>query len=152
VNVQAGKLPQAVAMIEEAQAITTATGSAPMAYASLVLLGWRGQEGPAFGLIDAILQEATARGEGMATTRAEYAAALVHNGHGRYGQAFASAQRASEHEEPGVSSWVLPELIEAATRSGRADVAAAALERFSQSTQASGTDWALGWRPSHVLC
>jgi hypothetical protein len=64
VNIQAGKLHQAVAMIEEAQAITTATGSAPMAYAWLVLLGWRGQEEPAFGLIDAILQEATAPGRG----------------------------------------------------------------------------------------
>jgi hypothetical protein len=80
----------------------------------------------------------------MAITGAEYAAAVVHNGHGRYGRAFAAAQRAAQHEEPGVASWVLPELIEAAVRSGRTDVAAAALERFSQSTQASGTDWALG--------
>jgi DNA-binding CsgD family transcriptional regulator len=38
----------------------------------------------------------------------------------------------------------LPELIEAATRSGRPDRAAAALERLAETTSTSGTDWALG--------
>jgi hypothetical protein len=36
------------------------------------------------------------------------------------------------------------ELIEAAARSGKADLAADALARLSEITAASGTDWALG--------
>ena len=38
----------------------------------------------------------------------------------------------------------LVELIEAAVRVGRPDAAASALDRLSERTQASGTDWALG--------
>jgi hypothetical protein len=39
---------------------------------------------------------------------------------------------------------VLPELIEAATRSGRKELARDALEQLSEMTRAAGTDWALG--------
>src|SRR6266566_3621657 len=48
----------------------------------------------------------------------------------RYGRAFASAERSAQFEEPGVSSWVLPELIEAGVRTGRTAVAEAAVDRF----------------------
>jgi DNA-binding CsgD family transcriptional regulator len=40
--------------------------------------------------------------------------------------------------------WAAVELIEAASRTGRAADAADALERLSQTTRASGSDWALG--------
>jgi len=40
--------------------------------------------------------------------------------------------------------WALVELIEAGVRSGRFEEAAAALERLSACTQASGTNWAPG--------
>ena len=43
-----------------------------------------------------------------------------------------------------MSTLVLPELIEAAVRSGRAARAAAALDLLVETTRASGTDWALG--------
>jgi ATP/maltotriose-dependent transcriptional regulator MalT len=38
----------------------------------------------------------------------------------------------------------LPELVEAATRSGIIESAAGALERLTEGTQAAGTEWALG--------
>ena len=44
----------------------------------------------------------------------------------------------------GVATWGLVELIEAAARSGKPELAADALGRLSQTTAASGTDWALG--------
>jgi AAA ATPase domain len=144
IHVQGGRFRDAADVIEEATTISTAIGVAPVPYASLVLLGWRGDDATATGIIDAILPTATARGEGMAITGLEYAAALLHNGRGRYELAFTSAERSAQYEEPGVSSWVFPELIEAAVRTGRRAVAEAALERFSISTQAAGTDWALG--------
>jgi DNA-binding NarL/FixJ family response regulator len=43
-----------------------------------------------------------------------------------------------------IAVWALPELIEAAIRSGNADLAPAALERLVESTDASATDWGLG--------
>jgi hypothetical protein len=45
----------------------------------------------------------------------------------------------------GVEPWlVLSELVEAAARSGEPDEAAEALQRLAETTQAAGTDWALG--------
>ena len=41
-------------------------------------------------------------------------------------------------------TWALVELIEAAVRSGEPELAADALRRLSETTRASGTDWALG--------
>jgi DNA-binding CsgD family transcriptional regulator len=43
-----------------------------------------------------------------------------------------------------LSTWGLVELIEAASRSGKVDHAGQALEQLSQTTLASGGDWALG--------
>ena len=54
------------------------------------------------------------------------------------------AQRACEHEDVMAYGWALVELIEAGVRAGRPDEAAAALERLSERTRASGTEWALG--------
>ena len=43
-----------------------------------------------------------------------------------------------------LSVWSLPELVEAAARCGRIELAAAAVERLAERTQAAGTELALG--------
>ena len=51
-----------------------------------------------------------------------------------------------------VSLWALPELIEAAVRSGNADLAIEPMARLAESTQAGGTDFGLGIEArSHAL-
>ncbi|HEV2321735.1 MAG TPA: LuxR C-terminal-related transcriptional regulator, partial [Gammaproteobacteria bacterium] len=70
--------------------------------------------------------------------------ALLHNGHGYYGEALAAARQACEHEDVIFYGWALVELIEAAVRSGQPEEAAAALDRLCERTRASGTQWALG--------
>ena len=40
--------------------------------------------------------------------------------------------------------WALPELVEAAARTGKTEVAAGALEQLAETTQAGGTDFGLG--------
>jgi DNA-binding CsgD family transcriptional regulator len=69
---------------------------------------------------------------------------MRHNGHGRYGEALADARQACEHDDVMAYGRALVELIEAAARSGQSEEATAALDRLSERTQASGTEWALG--------
>jgi DNA-binding CsgD family transcriptional regulator len=144
VHVHAGEFAAASALIEEADAITQATGNAPLMYTSLVLAVWRGREAQALELIEAGVPDATARGEGRAIGLAEYATAVLYNGLGRYETALAAAQRGCEHDDLGLFAWALIELVEAGARSGRPEVAAAGLRRLGERTHASGTDWALG--------
>jgi DNA-binding CsgD family transcriptional regulator len=69
---------------------------------------------------------------------------VLYNSLGRYEEALAAAQRATEHEDLGVFGWALVELVEAGVRSGTREVAASAFDRLSERTHASATDWALG--------
>jgi DNA-binding CsgD family transcriptional regulator len=144
VHVHAGEFAAAAALIEEADAITAATGNAPLMYTSLVLAAWRGQEAQAVELIEASREDATRRGEGRAVTLAEYATAVLYNGLGRYQTALAAAQRACGHDDLGLFAWALIELVEAAARIREPELAADALEQLSERTRLSSTDWALG--------
>jgi DNA-binding CsgD family transcriptional regulator len=144
VHVHAGEFAAAAALIEEADAITEATGNAPLAYTSLVLAAWRGREAEALELIEASREDAAGRGEGRAITLAEYTTAVLYNGLGRYREALAAALRASEHDDLGLFGWALIELVEAAARDREPQLAAEALELLSERTGLTGTDWALG--------
>jgi DNA-binding CsgD family transcriptional regulator len=74
-----------------------------------------------------------------------WASALLYNGLGRYEEALVAAQEASENpHELLFSARALVELIEAAVRSGKRELAVDGLVRLSQITAASGTDCALG--------
>jgi DNA-binding CsgD family transcriptional regulator len=69
---------------------------------------------------------------------------VLYNGLGRYEKALAAAEQASEHPQELWSTFILPELIEAAVRTGRTARAAEALDLLVATTRAAGTDWALG--------
>jgi ATP/maltotriose-dependent transcriptional regulator MalT len=70
---------------------------------------------------------------------------LLCNGLGQYEDALAAAQEAARHQEEfAAPRWGLVELVEAAARSGASEQASDGLERLSETTRASGTDWALG--------
>jgi DNA-binding CsgD family transcriptional regulator len=78
-------------------------------------------------------------------TYARWTAAILYNGLGRYDEAREAALQASEDPSAMfVSMWALPELIEAAARSGNMPIAADALERLAETAQAGGTDFGLG--------
>jgi DNA-binding CsgD family transcriptional regulator len=139
----AGELVEAAELIAEAEAIVEATGGAQLPYAGVVLTGWRG-EPDAAEEIQARTAGAVAGGDGMALAAAAVATAVLNNGLGRYEEALQAAERAAANELLGVASWGAPELVEAAARSGRHDVAAAAFRRLCERTQASGTPLALG--------
>ncbi|MDX3234509.1 AAA family ATPase [Streptomyces sp. ME03-5709C] len=143
-HVHAGEFNTAQALIDEATAISQATGSAPMMYTPLLLAAWRGQESRVMELIEHHIREVGDRGEGRALGLAEHSTALLYNGLGRYDAALEAATRACRYEDLGFLGWTLFELIEAAARGGRPEAAATALERLTERTRASGTQWALG--------
>ena len=143
-HLHAGEFAATSALIEDADALTRSIGGAPLMYTKVLLAAWRGERTAAIDLIEAGLADATPRGEGRALTWAEYASALLHNGLGEYEAALAAALAACEHDDLGLVAWALIELVEAAARSDRPDIAAATVGRLAERTQASGTDWALG--------
>jgi DNA-binding CsgD family transcriptional regulator len=144
VDVHCGDFAAASALVNEADAITAAMGNPPLAYTSLILAAWRGQERRALRLFEQARQDARERGEGITLTTASYATAVLCNGLGRYDEALAAARDATEVDEVGLFGWSLVELIEAAARSGQPETAALALQRLAERTRSSGTDWALG--------
>ena len=94
--------------------------------------------------IEASEAAASARNEGVVLTFGEHARALLYNGLGQHAAALAPAQSASARDELMVSVWALPELVEAASRCGKGELAADAVERLAERTRAAGTDLALG--------
>jgi DNA-binding CsgD family transcriptional regulator len=121
------------------------TGSRIPPFTALLLAGLRGRQAEAVPLIDATIHAAESGGQHLVATVARWVAAMLYNGLGRYDEARDAARLAAD--DPSgiyVSMWALPELIEAAARSGDMPVAGAALERLAGTTQVSGTDWALG--------
>ena len=144
VHVHAGEFAAASALLEEADAITTATGYAPLGYGVLALAAWRGDEGPASSVIERCRRDATTRGDGRALGLIGYVTAVLNNGLGRYDAALAGAEAACEHEDLGFYGWSLVELIEAAARVGASEKASDALEELEARARAAGTNWGLG--------
>jgi ATP/maltotriose-dependent transcriptional regulator MalT len=76
---------------------------------------------------------------------ASWAAAVLHLGLGQYAEALALAEPATEKTyQPLSTQLILPELIEAAVRTGRTELAREALDRLSVMTAIEGSDWAKG--------
>jgi DNA-binding CsgD family transcriptional regulator len=81
----------------------------------------------------------------MAMTYTGWMTAILCNGLGRYADAEAAAQHATQGmPEIYVSWWALPELAEAAARTGDRQLAASAADQLVEATQPGGTDWGLG--------
>ncbi|MBE2315687.1 AAA family ATPase [Solirubrobacter sp. CPCC 204708] len=152
VRLFAGEFGAAATLLQEADAITAATGNVGLVYGRLLLGAWRGVESEARRLIDAGLESATARGEGRVLALVGHATAVLHNGLGRYDAAADAALSATEDDDQGYAAHALVELVEAGVRSGRAELAASALPRLEARARAAGTDWALGMLArSHAL-
>jgi DNA-binding CsgD family transcriptional regulator len=144
-HIHAGEFAAAEALIEESDAIARSIGGAPpLMYTTIVLGAWRGREGPTVALNDAGVRSSTPRGEGRAISWRDYATALLRNGLGDYEAALIAAAPACEHDDIALVAWTMVELVEAAARTDRPDIAAPTLERLAERARAAGTDWALG--------
>jgi DNA-binding CsgD family transcriptional regulator len=140
-----GELIAADSLATQAQAATQATGGTLAPYGALAIAALRGDERAVSTLVDAVAPELTERGEGAGMTAVGMANALLFLGLGRYQEALPAAQLATASPGTiGTPPWAVAELIEAAARTGKTDIAADAYERFVEMTDASGSEWALG--------
>ena len=124
-----GDFGAAAVAIAELEAIAKATGSHIASYAQLLLAAFRGQT-DALPLIESTIRDAGTSGQELGVQWAEWVSAILFNGLARYDRALASAQRAAD-ERPQLqfSPWASTELVEAAVRSSRPEVASGAVER-----------------------
>ena len=140
-----GDFATAALLTAEVDAVKEATRTRIPPHAAIAVAGIRGREAEATELIHGVATEATSGGQGTAVQYAHWANSVLKNGQGRYEEALASAVEASqETPELYIAAWALSELIEAATRTGNAELAERALTRLREQTEATGADWALG--------
>ena len=105
----------------------------------MLLAALRGREAEAVPLIEATVAEAAAEGQGIAVT-------LRALGDRRPGQRPRPLRRSADGGAAGqrrrpslyVSMWALPELVEAAARTGDTEARSRALERLAETTQPGG--------------
>jgi DNA-binding CsgD family transcriptional regulator len=140
-----GDFAAAASLVAEAEAIAAATGTRFAPFAAVWLAGFRGAETDAAKLIEAVITDAQAAGQGLGIQAPQRVSAILYNGLGRYETALARARQASEQApELFESMWALPELIEAASRTGQTQLAADALGRLAKATSVDQTDWGQG--------
>jgi DNA-binding CsgD family transcriptional regulator len=140
-----GDFETATSLAAEKDVVNEVTGIRLASTCDLLLAGYRGRTAEAIPLFSATIEDSIARGEGGAVQLANWAAAVLHNGLGHYAEALAAAEPATEETyQPLGTQLVLPELIEAAVRTGRAEMAREALQRLSAMTAIEGSDWAKG--------
>jgi ATP/maltotriose-dependent transcriptional regulator MalT len=139
----AGELTTAAQLIEEDHLIAEVTGNPPTGYAEMMLAAWRGHGG-ASDLIEATVREPATHGLSSIAHVATYAKSVLDNSLGRHVAARDAARRLFELDQLGGAPFIVPELVEAASRTGDTALVAAALDWVSERTRATPTDWALG--------
>jgi DNA-binding CsgD family transcriptional regulator len=140
-----GQFGAARLLVAEADNVTEATGARVAPYGGLVLAGMEGREDRASPLIDTTIEEFTAGGQGTAVQYARWSRAVMRTGQGRYREAMAAAQEATDDTpELFVSVWAAVELVEAACRCDDPESARDALDRVLAATAVAPTDWGLG--------
>jgi DNA-binding CsgD family transcriptional regulator len=136
----AGEVTAATSMIDEARLIAEATGNPAFVNAPMIIAAWRGQEERASELIDATAEEAAARG----WTSNAYARSVLYNGLGRHDAARDAAREAFERDLLAYGPFVVPEVAEAASRTGDTALLESALEWLSERTRVISSGWVLG--------
>jgi DNA-binding CsgD family transcriptional regulator len=142
VHALAGDLTRSAQALEEERRIAEATGNRSISSTEMVVAAWRGQEEKAARLIDATMREAPQRGR--VAGFAAYASATLHNGLGRHAEARDAARCAFEPDHLGFGPFVVPELAEAAARTGDDALLASVHAWLTERTRVTRTPWSLG--------
>jgi DNA-binding CsgD family transcriptional regulator len=139
-----GELAMAELLFDEDRLVAEATGNQPVLYNDVLLAVWRGQEAKATELLEATRHEASARGMGRFVTSLTHLESVLSNSLGRYEMAREAAWQAFERDDLGFGSLVVPELAEAASRTGDAALLKTALDWLTERARVTPTEWARG--------
>ena len=144
-HLHAGEFATVAQLVDEFSLLKEATATGLPDFGTMMLAAWQGRSREAFRLIDEFITDMSERGQGYGVSLPHYTASVLYNGLGRYADAMASAELASEQRDDlAFANLALAELIEAAVRGGQPERAAAAMGRLTELTLPSGTAWGLG--------
>ena len=144
-HLHAGEFATVAQLVDEFSVLKEATATGLPDFGTMMLAAWQGRSREAFRLIDEFITDMSERGQGYGVSLPYYTASVLYNGLGRYADAMASAELASEQRDDlAFANLALAELIEAAVRGGQPERAAAAMGRLTELTLPSGTAWGLG--------
>ena len=144
-HLHAGEFATVAQLVDEFSVLKEATATGLPDFGTMMLAAWQGRSREAFRLIDEFITDMSERGQGYGVSLPHYTASVLYNGLGRYADAMASAELASEQRDDlAFANLALAELIEAAVRGGQPERAAAAMGRLTELTLPSGTAWGLG--------
>lgn len=143
-HVQRGDFAAAGRQLEEADALASATGQAPLQYASLVLAAWTGDEAAAAAVFEEARAAAIEHGEVSLLRVTGYVRGVLYNGLGRYEEALAAARTGFDDDGFNFTGMSLIEHVEAAVHCGELDQARESLDRLVALTRATDTGWARG--------
>ncbi|MFG2020741.1 ATP-binding protein [Actinomadura geliboluensis] len=139
-----GDLDAAAEIAAESEDVAAATGVPMTQHTRLLLAALRGREADASPLLTAAIEEAGAGGQLAGVATAQWATAILYNGLADYERALSAAQATIQSANELVCQWALPELVEAAARTGNGTAAHGALEELAGTAEPCDTDWAQG--------
>jgi DNA-binding CsgD family transcriptional regulator len=141
-NLLAGYLAEAQRCFLEHAAIAEARGQ-HWSIGALLVAAWRGQTQQVQALLETVADEAGREGQGYQLVFADYARCVIELGQGRYGTAYASFTAGIE--DTSQIKFVLPDVIEAAERSGHHEAAQGILAQLERLAAASPSPLTLGF-------
>jgi DNA-binding CsgD family transcriptional regulator len=144
-----GRVEVADTLVTEAETIAASIGTPDMPGAEgimrMAVVCWRGApEQEARSLVEAVITQAVARGQGLGVTLAQYQLMILELALGHYEDARVAALAVYEEDPMYIGSIGLADIVEATARSGDPDGARSALARLSERALASRTPWGMG--------
>jgi DNA-binding CsgD family transcriptional regulator len=143
-QVQRGQFERAAALFTQCEEIRSFTGQVWHDYLGIELMAWLGQEDATRAAAWEAEDLATRARRTSARHCANTGLSLLFLGQGLYSDALSHAHQVYAADAPRWGTPILPNLIEAAARSGDLSMASEALARLSRRAIATGTPLALG--------
>ncbi|GAB7043939.1 MULTISPECIES: LuxR family transcriptional regulator [Catenuloplanes] len=143
-HLHAGEFAEAAALADDGDTSAAAIGVPPLPHVSVAVAAWQGGQSHVERLITERTPGMVARGEGWSLTGFDYARTVLFNGLGRYADALEAGRLAAELDEGGFHAWLPVEVVEAAVRAGRPEIAEPLARRLSQRAQLHPSAWSRG--------
>jgi DNA-binding CsgD family transcriptional regulator len=110
----------------------------------LLMLAWKGPDAEVRAAVADSIRGSAETGAGLGILAAHYAVAVLELGLGRYDAALTAALMVYRDDPPGLGTYVLPDLVEAAVRSGDLSAARSASDRLAERAPAGAAPLAAG--------